>query len=62
MDLCQKKQKHLQADDPGDIGDTWIWKAIALPSHWRVVKHLSHDRGEKEATAFLAAFKANTRE
>jgi hypothetical protein len=31
-----------------------------LPSHLRVVTHLSHDRGEKAATAFLAAFKAHT--
>jgi len=31
-----------------------------LPSHLRVVTHLSHDRSEEEATAFLAAFKAKT--
>ena len=31
-----------------------------MPSHLRVVNHLSHDRSEKEATAFLAAFKART--
>lgn len=31
-----------------------------MPSHLRVVTHLSHDRSEKEATAFLAAFKART--
>jgi hypothetical protein len=31
-----------------------------LPSHLRVVTHLSHDRSEKEAAAFLAAFKART--
>jgi len=60
MDFRQKKQEHLQADDPPDIGDAWIWRAIALPSHLRVVTHLSHDRSEKEATAFLAAFKART--
>lgn len=60
MDLRQKKQEHLQADDPSNIGDAWIWRAIALPSHLRVVNHLSHDRSEKEATAFLAAFKART--
>ena len=33
---------------------------MALPSHLRVVNHLSHERSEKEATAFLAAFKART--
>lgn len=60
MDLRQKKQEHLQPDDPSNIGDAWIWRAIALPSHLRVVNHLSHDRSEKEATAFLAAFKART--
>ncbi|MGH8066349.1 MAG: hypothetical protein ACRERE_14155 [Candidatus Entotheonellia bacterium] len=31
-----------------------------MPSHWRVVTHLSHDRSEKEATAFWAAFKTRT--
>lgn len=60
MDLCQKKQAHLQPTDPDDVGDAWIWKAIALPSHLRVVNHLSHDRSERQATAFLAAFKART--
>jgi len=60
MDLRQKKQEHLQPDDPSDIGDAWIWRAMALPSHLRVVTHLSHDRSEAEATAFLAAFKART--
>ena len=33
---------------------------MALPSHLRVVTHLSHDRSEQEATAFLAAFKGKT--
>jgi len=37
-----------------------MWRALALPSHLRVVTHLSHERSEKEATAFLAAFKART--
>jgi hypothetical protein len=60
MDLCQKKQEHLNPDDPSDIGDTWIWRAIALPSHLRVITHLSHDRSEEEAITFLAAFKART--
>jgi hypothetical protein len=60
MDLRQKKQEHLQPNDPSDIGDAWIWRAIALPSHLRVVTHLSHDRSEEQATAFLAAFKART--
>ncbi len=60
MNLCQKKQAHPQPTDPNDVGDAWIWKAIALPSRLRVVNHLSHDRRESEATAFLAAFKART--
>lgn len=60
MDLRQKKQEHLQPGDPAGIGDAWIWRAIALPSHLRVVTHLSHDRSEQEATAFLAEFKAKT--
>jgi hypothetical protein len=38
----------------------WIWRAIALPSRLRVVSHLSHERSEAEATAFLAKFKART--
>ncbi len=33
---------------------------MALPSRLRVVTHLSHDRSEREASAFLAAFKAKT--
>ena len=57
MDLCQKKQEHLNPDDPSDIGDAWIWRAIALPNHVRVITHLSHDRSEEEAITFLAAFK-----
>ena len=60
MDLCQKKQEHLNPDDPNDIGDAWIWRATALPSHLRVITHLSHDRSEEEAITFLAAFKART--
>ena len=60
MDVCQKKQEHLQADDPPDLGDAWVWRAIALPSRLRVVQHLSHQRSEKEASAFLAKFKART--
>ena len=37
-----------------------MWRALALPSPLRVVTHLSHERSEEEATAFLAAFKACT--
>ena len=33
---------------------------LALPSRLRVVNHLSHDRSEPEARAFLAKFKART--
>jgi hypothetical protein len=60
MDLRQKKQEHLQPNDPSGLGDAWIGKAIAGPSHLRVVTHLSHDRSEQEATTFLAALKART--
>jgi hypothetical protein len=55
-----KKQEHLQPNDPPDQGDMWIWRAIALPSRLRVVSHLSHERSEVEAIAFLADFKART--
>jgi hypothetical protein len=60
MDLRHKKQEHLQPHDPNDIGDAWIWRAIALPSHLRVGNHLSHDRRAKEATACLVALKVRT--
>jgi hypothetical protein len=60
MDLRQKKQEHLLPSDPPDVGDAWIWKAIALPSHLRVANHLSHERSEEEATSFLALFKGRT--
>jgi hypothetical protein len=43
-----------------DIGDLWVWRALALPSRLRMVSHLSHDRSEPEARAFLAKFKART--
>src|SRR2546430_2965406 len=55
-----KKQEHLNPADPSNIGDAWIWRAIALPSHLRVITHLSHGRSEEEAITFLAAFKART--
>lgn len=38
----------------------WVWRAVAVPSRLRVVNHLSHERSEAEATAFLADFKART--
>jgi len=55
-----KKQAHRRADDPAEVGDTWIWRAMALPSRLRVVSYLSHERSEADATAFLAEFKART--
>lgn len=55
-----KKQAHLKPEDPNDIGDTWVWKAIALPSRLRVVSYLSHQRNEREAITFLAKFKSKT--
>lgn len=60
MDVCQKKQEHLQPSDPDNIGDAWVWRAMSLPARLRVVTHLSHDRSEREAMTFLAAFKAKT--
>ncbi len=60
MDVRQKKQEHLLPSDPPNVGDAWIWKAIALPSHLRVVNHLSHERSEVAATAFPARFKGRT--
>lgn len=38
----------------------WVWRAMALPSRLRVLSHLSHERSEAEATAFLARLKART--
>lgn len=38
----------------------WIWRAIALPSHLRVLSHISHERSADAACAFLAKFKART--
>ena len=38
----------------------WVWRAMALPSRLRVLSHLSHERSEAEATAFLAKLKART--
>jgi transposase-like protein len=58
--FIRKKQAHRQPDDPPEVGDTWIWRAIALPSRLRVVSYVSHERSEAEATAFLAQFKART--
>lgn len=55
-----KKQEHLLPHDPAEYGDMWVWRAIALPSRLRVVTHLSHERSEAEARAFLAKFKART--
>jgi hypothetical protein len=60
VDVHQKKQAHCREQDPADIGDMWVWRALALPSRLRVVSHLSHERSEPEARAFLAKFKART--
>src|SRR5215471_448363 len=60
MDVYQKKPEHLQAGDPHALGEAWVWRAMALPSRWRVGPHLSHQRREKEAIAFLAKLKART--
>jgi IS1 family transposase len=55
-----KKQDHLEPDDAADLGDAWIWKAVAPVSRLRVVSHIGHERSEEEATAFIAAFKDRT--
>jgi hypothetical protein len=60
VDLCQKKQTHHQPNDPAEMGDAWIWRAIALPSRLRVVSYISHERSEADAIAFLRQFKART--
>jgi len=54
--FVKKKQAHCQPDDPLDVGDMWIWRAIALPSRLRVVSYISHERCEADATEFLAQF------
>ena len=38
----------------------WVGRARALPRRLRVVSHLSPERSEAEAPAFLAKFKART--
>src|SRR3954451_20391009 len=60
LDFRQKKQAHRQPGDPDDLGDAWIWRGLALPSRLRVASHLSHERSDAEARAFLARFKART--
>src|SRR5216684_4498455 len=60
LHLCQKKQAHRQPDDPTDVGDMWVGRALALPSRLRVLSHLSHERSAAEATMFLATCKART--
>ena len=47
-------------NDPAEVGDTWIWRAIALPSRLRVVSYISRERSEADAIAFLGQFKAHT--
>jgi hypothetical protein len=68
LDLCEKKQKNLSADEDtggndGDlIGDAWIWQAVDVPSRLRIASHLSHARGEDDATAFIGQGKARSDE
>src|SRR5947209_4778807 len=45
---------------PTDVGDRWVWRAMALPSRLRVLSHLRHERSEAEATMVLAKCKART--
>lgn len=60
MDICQKKQDHLEPGDAAELGDTWVWKAVDPVSRLRVMSHISHERSEAEATTFIAAFKKRT--
>ena len=60
MDICQKKQDHLEPGDAAELGDTWVWKAVDPVSRLRVVSHISHERSEAEAKIFIAAFKKRT--
>jgi hypothetical protein len=58
--FVKKSKLTASRKTPADVGALWVWRALALPSRLRVVSHLSHDRSEPEARAFLAKFKART--
>ena len=61
MDLCQKKSRHLHADEPREgIGDYWIWTAISLPSRLRITSYLSQERSEEAATSFIQQIRARS--
>ncbi len=61
MDLCQKKSRHLHADEPcAGIGDYWIWTAIALPSRLRITSYLSQERSEVSASTFIQQIRARS--
>src|SRR5882672_9341744 len=38
MDVDQKTPDPLHVGDPNDLGDAWVWRAIAWPSRWRGVQ------------------------
>ncbi len=61
MDLCQKKSRHLHADEPREgVGDYWIWTAIALPSRLRITSYLSQERSEIAASTFIQQIRARS--
>src|SRR6267142_5176101 len=60
MDVDQKTPDPLHVGDPNDLGDAWVWRAIAWPSRWRGVQHRSQPRREKEASVFFAHLTAST--
>ncbi len=61
MDLRQKKSRHIQADEAvAGVGDYWVWTAISLPSRLRVTSHLSQQRSEASATAFIQQIRATS--
>ncbi len=61
MDICQKKSRHLQADELREgVGDHWVWTAISLPSRLRITSYLSQERSESTATHFIQQIRARS--
>ncbi len=61
MDIRQKKSRHMQADEVvAGVGDYWVWTALSLPARLRVTSHLSQERSESAATAFIQQIRARS--
>lgn len=61
MDICQKKSRHLQVDEPHEgVGDHWVWTAISLPSRLRITSHLSAERSEVAAINCIQQIRARS--